>query len=176
MTRDGKRHPVDAIVYGTGFHATDFLAPMKITGLNGRSRNEAWRDGAEAYNGICVAGFPNLFMLYGPNTNLSHSSLVYMLESQARYIVQAIQAMMGQRLRFVNVKANRQAEYDMKIQERLKRSIWNSGCTSWYQTATGKNTSVWPGYTFTYRLMTGRFDARDYELQPASSDTQAPPA
>ncbi len=173
VTRDGKRHPVDAIVYGTGFHATDFLAPMKIKGLNGQDLHATWRDGAEAYNGICVTGFPNLFMLYGPNTNLSHSSLVYMLEAQADYIVQAVQTMIGQGLRFVNVKADRQAEYDVKVQKRLDRSIWNSGCNSWYKTATGKNTSVWPGYTFSYRLMTNLFDPQDYELQPASTGAEA---
>ncbi len=146
---------------------------MKIKGLNGQDLHATWHDGAEAYNGICVTGFPNLFMMYGPNTNLSHSSLVYMLEAQANYIVQAIQTMIGQGLRFVNVKADRQAEYDVKVQKRLDRSIWNSGCNSWYKTATGKNTSVWPGYTFSYRLMTNLFDPQDYELQPASTSTEA---
>lgn len=175
VTRDGKHHPVDAIVYGTGFHATDFLTPMKVTGLNGRSLNEEWRDGAEAYNGICVTGFPNLFMLYGPNTNLSHSSLVYMLESQARYILQGIRALLDQRLLFLNVKSSRQVGYSAKIQEKLKNTIWNSGCSSWYQTASGKNTISWPGYTFNYRLMTGRFNADDYEHRPLPSPVEAAP-
>src|SRR3546814_3908777 len=90
VTRDGKRHVVDTLIYGTGFHATDFLAPMKVRGLDGLDLNDAWRDGAEAYKGICVSGFPNLFMLYGPNTNLAHSSIVFMLEAQVNYVLKGI--------------------------------------------------------------------------------------
>jgi cation diffusion facilitator CzcD-associated flavoprotein CzcO len=167
VTKDGQRHPADTIIYGTGFKATDFLAPMKITGLNGLDLNDAWRDGAEAYKGICVSGFPNLFMLYGPNTNLAHSSIVFMLESQARYVMQCVRMLLDPGLHFMNVKAQRQQDYAAGIQRKLKHSVWDSGCTSWYKTASGKNTANWPGFTFSFRLMTSTLDLQDYELQPA---------
>ncbi len=166
VTRDGTRHEVDTIIYGTGFKATDFLAPMKIKGLNGLDLNEAWRDGAEAYKGMCVSGFPNLFILYGPNTNLAHSSIVFMLESQIRYVMQCVRMLLDPGLHYMNVKADLQNEYSERIQEKLKTSVWEAGCTSWYKTASGKNTNNWPGFTFSYRLITGALDLQDYELQP----------
>lgn len=167
ITKDGARHECDTIIYGTGFAATDFLAPMKITGLNGLDLNDAWRDGAEAYKGMSVSGFPNLFILYGPNTNLAHSSIVFMLESQIRYVMQCVHFLSDSSLQFINVKADRQKEYSKKIQTKLKGSVWNSGCSSWYINESGKNTNNWPGFTFSYRLMTGKLDVQDYELQPA---------
>ena len=173
VTKDGSRHVVDTLIYGTGFQATDFLAPMKITGLNGRDLNHAWRDGAEAYKGICVSGFPNLFMLYGPNTNLAHSSIVFMLESQVRYVMQCVRMLLDPGLHFMNVKAARQTEYNADIQSRIKNTVWDSGCTAWYKTASGKNTNNWPGFTFSFRLMTGKLDLQDYELQPTPMQAQA---
>jgi cation diffusion facilitator CzcD-associated flavoprotein CzcO len=110
VTKDGHRHPVDAIIHGTGFQATDFLAPMAITGLGGADLNEAWRDGAEAYKGICVSGFPNLFMRYGPNTSLGHNSIVFMLESQVHYILQCMDLLRRGDVRFMNVRADRHRE------------------------------------------------------------------
>lgn len=167
VTQDGTRHEVDAIIYGTGFKATDFLAPMKVTGIDGLELNQAWKDGAEAYKGMCVSGFPNLFILYGPNTNLGHSSIVFMLEAQIRYAMQCIRILHDPGLHYMNVKADRQSDYSARIQDRIKSSVWEAGCTSWYKTASGKNTNNWPGFTFSYRLMTGKLDLQDYELQPA---------
>ncbi|TBW55705.1 NAD(P)/FAD-dependent oxidoreductase [Marinobacter halodurans] len=165
-TVDGTRHPVDAIIFGTGFKATDFLTPMTITGLEGLDLNDAWRDGAEAYKGISVAGFPNLFMLYGPNTNLAHSSIVFMLESQIRYVMQCVRMLEDPGLHFMDVKPQRQREYSDGLQRALKHSVWEAGCDSWYKTASGRNTNNWPGFTFSYRLMTSKLDLQDYELQP----------
>ncbi len=173
ISRDGTRHPVDVIIYGTGFKATDFLAPMTVTGLDGLDLNQAWKDGAEAYKGICVSGFPNLFILYGPNTNLAHSSIVFMLESQIRYVLKCIQALDDPDLLYLNVRADRQRNYSDRIQQQLKNSVWEAGCTSWYKTASGKNTNNWPGFTFSYRLMTSKLDLQDYERQPASDGSPA---
>lgn len=172
ITKDGTRHEVDAIIYGTGFKATDFLAPMKVTGLGGLDLNQAWKEGAEAYKGISVSGFPNLFILYGPNTNLAHSSIVFMLESQIRYVTQCIGMLQDPGLYYMNVKAGRQSEYSSRIQEKLKGSVWEAGCTSWYKTASGKNTNNWPGFTFSYRFITGTLDLHDYELQPLSTASE----
>ena len=172
VTRDGQCHEVDAIIYATGFKATDFLSPMKITGLDGIDLNRAWKDGAEAYKGISVSGFPNLFILYGPNTNLAHSSILFMLESQIRYVMQCVRTLQSPGLRYMDVKPDRQQAYDDTIQARLKNSVWEAGCTSWYKTASGRNTNNWPGFTFSYRRMTGKLELQDYELEPTTA-TQA---
>lgn len=167
ITADGTEHKVDAIIYGTGFKATDILAPIHITGLNGLELNDAWKDGAEAYKGTCVSGFPNLFILYGPNTNLAHSSIIFMLESQFRYVMQCLRMLLDPGLHYMNVKASRQKELGDTMQERLQSSVWVAGCDSWYMNEAGRITNNWPGFTFSFRLLTGKLDLQDYELQPA---------
>ncbi len=162
VTTDGTLHAADVLIYGTGFAALDFLAPMHITGLQGRELNASWRDGAEAYLGISVSGFPNLFMLYGPNTNLGHSSIVYMLESQIAYLGDAIRHLVAGK-KWLDVKAEVQGAFNARIQQRSKQTVWDAGCTSWYKTAAGKNTNNWPGYTFEYRRATRRLRLADYQ-------------
>ena len=162
-TRDGQEHACDVLIYGTGFAATDFLAPMQIRGRDGVELNQAWREGAEAYKGISVSGFPNLFILYGPNTNLGHSSIIYMLESQFRYVLGCIQALQARGLRYLDVKAQVQQAYNRRIQADSHRTIWEQGCSSWYKTASGKSTNNWPGYTFTYRHLTRAPELADYD-------------
>ena len=173
-TKDGQEHPVDAIIYGTGFQATDFLAPMKITGRDGVDLNQVWRDGAEAYLGMTVSGFPNLFLLYGPNTNLGHNSIVYMLESQFSYILDAVKTLQQRDLRFVDVRSQVQGVYNRWVQKQIKNTIWDAGCTSWYKTASGKNTNNWPGFTLVYRYKTRHFDTQDYELAVKSAQAVLP--
>jgi cation diffusion facilitator CzcD-associated flavoprotein CzcO len=174
VTRDGRLHEADAIVLGTGFHATDFLAPMEITGRGGQTLNEAWRDGAEAYLGMTVSGFPNLFILYGPNTNLSHNSIVFMLEAQIGYVLQAVDRLQRRPARWLEVRADVQSEFNTGIRERVKATVWDSGCTSWYKTEAGKNTNNWPGFTFAYRSQVRRLrDAAfhfERETTPAVHD------
>src|SRR5690606_8079151 len=114
---------------------TDFLAPMAITGLDGRELNAAWREGAQAYKGISVSGFPNLFILYGPNTNLGHNSIVYMLESQFPYVMACLQRLQSDDLRYLDVKAPVQQAYDQHVQQALRHTVWEKGCDSWYKTA-----------------------------------------
>jgi hypothetical protein len=137
---------------------------MKITGRGGVDLNQVWRDGAEAYLGMTVSGFPNLFLLYGPNTNLGHNSIVYMLESQFSYILDAVKTLQQRDLRFVDVRSQVQGVYNRWVQKQIKNTIWDAGCTSWYKTASGKNTNNWPGFTLVYRHKTRRFDSQDYEL------------
>lgn len=163
ITADGREHPCDVLIYGTGFAATDFLAPMQIRGLGGQELNQAWRDGAEAYKGISVNGFPNLFILYGPNTNLGHNSIIYMLESQFRYVLGCLDLLRAQNARYMDVKAPVQQGFNQRIQARSHNTIWEQGCTSWYKTASGKSTNNWPGYTFTYRLQTRAPELADYD-------------
>ncbi len=137
---DGTIHPVDAIIYGTGFAATEFLSPMRITGRGGVDLNDAWRRGAKAYLGLTVPGFPNFFMLYGPNTNLGHNSIVYMLESQIAHVMRCLKAMRRAQATAIDVDANRYQRFNVHIQQRLAESVW-SGCKSWYVDAAGHNST-----------------------------------
>jgi cation diffusion facilitator CzcD-associated flavoprotein CzcO len=163
VSADGREHHCDVLIYGTGFAATDFLSPMHITGRAGQVLNDVWREGAEAYKGISVSGFPNLFILYGPNTNLGHNSILYMLESQFRYVLGCLQLMEQRGLRVMDVKTDIQARYNRNVQADSHRTIWEQGCTSWYKIASGKNTNNWPGYTFSYRYQTRKPELNDYD-------------
>lgn len=164
-TADGTHHDVDVIIYGTGFRATEFLAPMKITGLQGQPLTAAWKEGAEAYLGVTVSGFPNLYMIYGPNTNLGHSSIILMLESQMNYIRQCVQKLLESKARYLDVKPQFQASFNVDIQKKLSKSVWQSGCTSWYITESGKNVANWPGFTFEYRWQTNQPDWTHYRIE-----------
>jgi cation diffusion facilitator CzcD-associated flavoprotein CzcO len=167
LTGDGVEHPADTIVWGTGFQATDFLTPMTVIGAGGRTLREVWRDGAEAYLGISVAGFPNFFLLYGPNTNLGHNSIIYMLESQIRYVLRAVRLLARGDARTIDVRPEVQRRYNEWVQDRVTETVWSRGCTSWYRTASGKNTNNWPDFTFVYRARTRRFDLADYTVDAA---------
>jgi len=163
ITTDGVEHPVDVLVLGTGFRATEFLAPMRVVGSQGRELNDAWAQGAEAYKGISVSGFPNFFLLYGPNTNLSHSSILLMLESQIHYVLECLKALEQRGAISMDVKPERQQTYVCKLQQQLDKTVWSSGCSSWYLTADGRNVVNWFGFTFSYRWMTRRVQVDDYE-------------
>jgi cation diffusion facilitator CzcD-associated flavoprotein CzcO len=162
----GTLRPADVIIYGTGFRTTEFLQPMAVTGAGGLRLDEAWRGGAEAYLGITVAGFPNFFLLYGPNTNLGGNSIIYMLEGQIRYVASALRAQRDQRLGWLDVRPELQAEFNAWVREASRTSVWETGCHNWYTTADGHNTSNWPVQTFLYRHRVRRFDLSDYEVMP----------
>ncbi|QBJ98530.1 NAD(P)/FAD-dependent oxidoreductase [Rhodococcus sp. ABRD24] len=173
---DGTLYPADVIVYGTGFAATEFLAPMTIRGRGGLTLAEAWSDGAQAYLGMTTAGFPNLFMMYGPNTNLGSGSIVYMLESQARHIVGLVQWLIEQPGLAVEVDAGVERRFNERIQRRLATSVW-SLCASWYRSASGKITTNWPGTVTAYRHRTRRVDRRDYRITATRTvPAHTPPA
>ncbi|MBE02127.1 MAG: 4-hydroxyacetophenone monooxygenase [Euryarchaeota archaeon] len=165
---DGRRYPVDAIILATGFRATEFLSPIRILGRQGRLLNEAWRDGAAAFKGISVSGFPNLFMLYGPNTNLAHNSILFMLESQFRYVLSGLDALAHRPGAALDVRQDRLERFSSRVQRALSGSVWDSGCRSWYLDRNGRNTVNWPGFTFSYRFATRRVNTADYQfLDPA---------
>lgn len=173
VTADGRERKVDTIVYGTGFRSQDFVAPMEVRGLGGRTIADAWRDGAEAYLGLAVSGFPNMFLMYGPNTNLGAGSIVFMLESQARHVLDAIAVLDRTGATYLDVEADAQDEFGREIQARLDGTVW-TGCSSWYRDADGRNTNNWPGLMWEYRNRTRRVDLDHYAvvtpepaLQPA---------
>jgi len=166
LAGNGDLRAADVVIYGTGFKSLEFLAPMGVTGADGRRLEDAWRDGAQAYLGISVAGFPNFFMLYGPNTNLGGNSIIYMLEGQIRYTLGAIKALEAERLAWLDVRPEVQERFNRWVQKASRTSVWQSGCHSWYTTATGRNTNNWPDHTFMYRYRVRRFDPSVYRVMP----------
>jgi cation diffusion facilitator CzcD-associated flavoprotein CzcO len=178
VTEDGTTRPADVIIYATGFQATQFLTPMQVSGRDGARLHEAWRDGAQAYLGITVSGFPNFFMLYGPNTNLGGNSIIYMLEGQIGYVLGALRALRAQRLAWLDVRPDVQEQFNAWVQSASRTSVWESGCHSWY-TIDGRNINNWPDHTFLYRRRVRRFDLAAYQVmpaRPASSGSDPAPA
>jgi cation diffusion facilitator CzcD-associated flavoprotein CzcO len=165
-TADGTTRPADVLIYGTGFKSLEFLAPMAVAGMGGRRLHEVWRDGAEAYLGITVSGFPNFFMLYGPNTNLGGNSIIYMLEGQIGYVLGAIRALDDGGLDWLDVRPDVQREFNAWVAAASRTSVWESGCHSWYTTPDGRNTNNWPDHTFLYRYRVRRFDPASYRVMP----------
>ncbi|WP_458687545.1 flavin-containing monooxygenase [Nocardia tengchongensis] len=158
-------HAVDVLIFSTGFRVTDASHPRVIFGADGRSLEDVWDGSPQAYRGSTVAGFPNLFLMAGPNTGLGHNSLIYMIESQIAYLLSTLRYMRALRLRSVEVEAARQAEYNADLQQRLAPSVWASGgCDSWYQDRKNRITTIWPGQTWRFRRETAEFDAENYIL------------
>ncbi|CAK9888848.1 MULTISPECIES: flavin-containing monooxygenase [Pseudomonas] len=177
LTCDGRLHEVDAIIFGTGFQATEALCKLSIRGRLGRELNEAWAQGAEAYVGASVSGFPNLFLITGPNTGLGHNSMVFMIEANVAHIVGALKAARQRDAQVVEVKREVQARYNQKLQQRLEKSVWVTGCKSWYQDkASGKVTTLWPGFSTQYWAIAHRFKADDYLLLGAGLPQAPAPA
>ncbi|GAA0594773.1 NAD(P)/FAD-dependent oxidoreductase [Kribbella sandramycini] len=160
---EGVKHEVDTIIYGTGFKVTDLPVMDMLYGREGRSLREAWSEGMEAHLGTAVAGFPNFFLLIGPNTGLGHSSMVFMIESQIAYILDALKTIDSQGLREVEVRPEVQRQFVHEVRSSMKNTIWTrGGCTSWYLDAEGRNTTLWPTFTFRFRQLTRHFDADEY--------------
>jgi cation diffusion facilitator CzcD-associated flavoprotein CzcO len=164
----GVEREVDTIICGTGFQVTSPPAADYVRGQDGTLLSEAWRGGMSAYLGTTIAGFPNAFLLSGPNTGLGHTSIVYMLESQIAYVMSALRTMEEAGVDAIDVRPEVQAAYRDEMQRKLRRTVWNSGgCKSWYLDASGRNTTLWPTFTFRYRSRTRTFDLADYEASTA---------
>ena len=167
-TADGAHHRLDALILSTGFKASAPFPRGLIFGIGGRDLIEVWRDGPQAYKGTTVSGFPNLFLLMGPNTGLGHNSMIYMIESQIAYVMDALRTMDARGLAQVEVRADVQERFNDVLHRRLRRSVWQTGgCTSWYRhPVSGRNVVLWPGFTWAFRQQTRRFDADAYHLSP----------
>jgi cation diffusion facilitator CzcD-associated flavoprotein CzcO len=166
VSADGTERAVDAIIYGTGFHVTDSFQSMDITGRGGESLVERFQtEGIQAYLGITVANAPNAFFLLGPNTGLGHNSIVFMIESQIRYAMDAMRLVDRNGAQAINVRRDVQDRFNTEVQRKLAGSVWNTGgCASWYLDANGVNRTLWPGFTWQYWLRTRKVDPADYEL------------
>ncbi len=158
QTSDGITHRADVLVYATGFHATDPLGSVQIIGRDGHRLDQVWADGMHAWMGMAVAGFPNLFLLGGPNTGLGHNSVVFMLETQIGHILR--QLARGARITEVTEAAS--ARFRRWLDQRMQRTVWLSGCRSWYLDRNGRNTTLWPGYCVGYWLRTRFASDRTY--------------
>src|SRR5208282_907906 len=150
VTRDGRAVPADVIILATGFQSTSFLAPMAISGIGGRSLNDEWHGAARAYLGITVAGFPNLFLMYGPNTNLGHNSIIFMIECQANYILGCLAQMDSRGLASIDLRREAMESFDARVQQELQRTVWAAIGRSWYKTEDGRITNNWSGSTIRY--------------------------
>jgi len=164
-TRDGVLRELDALVLGTGFRVNEYLSTILVTGLGGRELNATWQGNPGAYLGITVAGFPNLFLLMGPNTGLGHNSMIFMIEAQARYTLQCIQTLRARGLKSLTVRPEVQHAFNQELQSKLERSVWATGCNSWYLGDNGRNSAVWPGFTVDYWRRTRRIQIEDFTLR-----------
>jgi cation diffusion facilitator CzcD-associated flavoprotein CzcO len=164
VTADGREREVDALVFGTGFHVVDMPVGRMVHGRDGRTLEDVWGGSPRAHLGTTVAGFPNLFILLGPNTGLGHNSMVYMIESQIAYVMDALREVRRRGAGVVEVRADVQEHSNREIQRRMKRTVWSTGCRSWYLDAQGNNPTLWPDWTWRFRQRTSRFDPAEYVL------------
>ena len=175
VTADGVERPVDVLVVATGFYTTELPIAEQITGAGGRTLADVWREtGMAAYKGTTVPGFPNLFMLVGPNTGQGHTSMVFIIESQVAYVRDAIRTMRSRGWACVEPRPQALRRWNADLQRRMKRTVWTrGGCSSWYLDEHGRNTTLWPKSTVTFRRRLARFDADAYDVRrqaPARED------
>ncbi|MDE2163721.1 MAG: NAD(P)/FAD-dependent oxidoreductase [Alphaproteobacteria bacterium] len=166
VTADGVRRPVDAIVTATGFRVTDWLPGVTVIGRGGRDLTAEWRNGgaARAYYGITAEGFPNLFMLLGPNTGLGHNSIIFMIEAQTRYIMRCLKWLWSGEADSVEVRADVQRSFNAWLNARMRRTVWLTGCRSWYLNPDGTNSTIWPSFTLSYWWYTHSAHKGDFVL------------
>jgi cation diffusion facilitator CzcD-associated flavoprotein CzcO len=168
VTADGVERPVDTIVFGTGFQATDPPLAAHVRGRGGTTLADAWAGSPKAYAGTTVAGFPNLFILLGPNTGLGHNSVVYMIEAQIEHFIRVMRYMRRNGIAALEPRPEAQAAYVDAVDRRMRGTVWVAGgCRSWYLDRTGRNSALWPDFSWQFRRRVKRFDAADYVAPPA---------
>jgi cation diffusion facilitator CzcD-associated flavoprotein CzcO len=165
--QDGIARPVDVVIMGTGFEAAEPPYAEHIVGRGGARLSEVWKgNGVEAYVGSTVAGFPNLFLMIGPNSTLAHNSMIYMIESHINYIAGALAFLRRPGVGVVEPKPAVQRRYNERLQAKLEHSVWvEGGCASWYLDHRGRNTTLWPDHTWRFRRLTRRFHPGEYMVR-----------
>ncbi len=172
ITADGRALPIDAVIFGTGFEVVENFRRLSIVGADGQSLERAWAGGVRAYLGTLVAGFPNLFLLLGPNTGLGHNSVVFMAERQMRFILRCLLLKRRAGARAISVRPEAQAAFNAEIQRRLRKAVWSAGgCTSWYLDADGVNRTLWPGFSWRFAQRTRQPNPADLLLAGAAPTT-----
>jgi cation diffusion facilitator CzcD-associated flavoprotein CzcO len=171
LTRDGAERHVDAIIFGTGFRVTDPPLAGHVRGRDGHTLAEVWAGSPRAHLGTTVAGFPNLFILMGPNTGLGHTSVVYMIEAQIEHLSEALRHMRRHGLASIEPRPEAQARFVAGVEKRMRGTVWTAGgCGSWYLDRTGRNSTLWPDFTWRFRRRAARLDPREYVATAAASD------
>jgi cation diffusion facilitator CzcD-associated flavoprotein CzcO len=163
-TADGTERPADVLILATGFRTHGFVAPMEITGAGGRTLAQEWAGVPRAYLGMSVTGFPNMFLLYGPNTNGGTGSVIYTIEAAVNHVIAALRELERARARKIQLNAARAEAYDRELRAALAGTVWHTGCTSWYVDADGNDPNQWPWLWSTYRKRTERIEPGAYEL------------
>jgi cation diffusion facilitator CzcD-associated flavoprotein CzcO len=164
-TVDGNEYPVDAIVYATGFKATEHLSKIHIVGRKGLVFEELRKKDGDAYLGSTTYGFPNMFMLVGPNTGVGHTSIIYIIESQVAYIMDALKYIKSKKIKSFEVKDEVLKAYNVELTKKMEGTVWNAGgCNSWYKDEKGKIPTVLPDFTYNFRKMTKKFVPDKYIL------------
>jgi cation diffusion facilitator CzcD-associated flavoprotein CzcO len=176
VAADGTEREVDTIIFGTGFHVADMPIGEWVRGREGKRLVDAWQGSPRAHLGCTVAGFPNLFLLLGPNTGLGHGSMVYMIESQINHVLDALRVMRERRAAIAEVRPEVQQAYSREIDAKMTGTVWNTGCSSWYIDDTGRNPTLWPDWTWRFRQRTRRFDPAEHTLRAATAERVAIPA
>ena len=176
VAEDGSEREIDTIIFGTGFRVTDMPIGHWVRGRGGRKLVDAWKGSPQAHLGSTIAGFPNLFVLLGPNTGLGHSSMVYMIESQIDHVLDALRVMRRRGAAVAEVTPEAQAAYNRDLDARMEGTVWNTGCASWYIDATGRNATIWPDWTWRFRRRSRRFDPADHSLRSSPAERVAAPA
>ena len=168
VSGDGTEREVDTIILGTGFKALDNPGFSRVRGRDGRTMAEAWNGSPRAYLGTAINGFPNLFLLVGPNSAGGYNSIIFTTEAHVNYVVECLKQMDRRRVRSVEVRPEVYDAFNRETDRRLGASVWNKGgCASWYLDRNGRNVVWWPGFTWRLWQKTRRFDTRDYELTAA---------
>ncbi|MDO5535269.1 MAG: NAD(P)/FAD-dependent oxidoreductase [Propionibacteriaceae bacterium] len=165
ITDDGVEHEFDVVIFGTGFHSQAFQGDLDIIGRDGVNLRDRWGNAPEAYLGMTVDGFPNMFILYGPNTNLNHHSVVAMLEAQDKYISQAVDYLRQDRAHVLDVEPRVLREFNEKIQADLEQSAFSADCSSWYKNEDGKVINNWSGNVAEYHDLTADLELADYGVK-----------
>ena len=165
ILKNGHQQSVDVLIYSTGFKTNPFLMGLQVVGRNEVTIQEAWKDEPKNYLGMTASGFPNFYILYGPNTNLGHNSIILMAEAQAKYIAECVFEMNNNHWKTIEIKADIVDKYHAEIQQRLSKMIWATIDNSWYQSANGNIPNNWPGRTMEYRRRTRRVDFSKYDIE-----------
>jgi cation diffusion facilitator CzcD-associated flavoprotein CzcO len=166
-TEDGTERPADVLVLATGFKSHGFVAPMQIAGADGRTLADAWAQVPRAYLGMSVPGFPNLFLLYGPNTNGGTGSVIYTIEAGMGHVIAALDELARADARAIEVRAEAADAFDRELRAALAATVWHSGCTNWYVDENGNDPNQWPWLWSTYRRRTASIEPGTYELSPS---------
>ena len=173
VMQDGTERDVDVVVCATGYAAADYLGEIEVTGEGGVALRDVWRDGAHAYLGMAVPGFPNFFMLYGPNTNVGSNSVIFVLEAQARYIVRALRYLRRKGKSYVAVRPSAMMDFLVKIDKWMQGTVWTTQCSNYFRAANGRVVTQWPRSAGAFWGMTRRFKPADFAFAPVAVDRPA---